>query len=513
MKNISRILGLIGLVCIGFGLGVGLYSGNFTDTYVLVNLGLGAVLAAVSAIANAGDLKSGLTGRSAKLGVNAAIYAAAVLAILVLVNYIAARNQKRFDLTENKQYSLSEATLGLLRGLDAPIKVTGFFLGGVAGPIEDLLESYEHVNPGKFDWEIVDPDKRPELAERYGVRQNATLIVERGDERKTLSTVSPATLEESLTNGILAISGTGKKTVCAVTGHGERDFDDVQSETGFGSAKKSLEGENYAVQPLNLATVPAVPDDCTFVLVAGPERPYLDGEVQVLDAYLAKGGSLYAMIDPLHAGPLITLLAKWGVTVNDDIIVDEVVRLFEGQSLGVQPIVNTYDAEHPLTRGFGKQTIFTQARSLTAGKPAEGYSAVEIAKTSVNSWGEAGVAELFKSGQVQLDAKDRRGPVALAVAVGPAGTEREGKAKLVVFGDADFANNRFITAYFNGDLFLNAANWLTGQEKQISIRPKGPRASFVRLTDAQMQPIFYLAVLIFPQLLLTIGIIIAWRRR
>lgn len=513
MKNLSRILGLVGLVCIGFGLGVGLYAGNFKDPYVLINLGLGAVLAAISAIVNAGDLKSGLTGRSTKLGVNAAVYAAAVLAILVLVNYIAARNQKRFDLTENKQYSLSEASVNLMKGLDQPIKVTGFFLGGVAGPIEDLLESYDNVNPDKFEWEIVDPDKRPELAERYGVRQNATLIVERGEERKTLSNATPATFEESLTNGILAITGTGKKTVCAVTGHGERDLDDVQSETGFGQAKKALEGENYTVQPLMLATVGAVPADCTIVLIAGPERPYLESETQALDAYLAKGGSVYAMIDPLYSGPLVALLGKWGATVNDDIIVDEVTRLFEGQQLGIQPIVNTYDPEHPLTRDFKKQTIFTQARSVSAGKAPEGYSAVEIAKTSVNSWGEAGVADLFKTGQVKLDAKDRRGPVAVAVAVGPAGQERDGKAKLVVFGDADFANNRFISAFFNTDLFLNAANWLTGQEKQISIRPKGPRASFVRLTDEQMQPIFYLAVLILPQLLLTMGIIIAWRRR
>lgn len=513
MKSISRILGLVGLVCIGFGLGVGLYSGNFKDTYVLVNLGLGAVLAAIAAIVNAGDLKSGLTGRSTKLGVNAAIYAAAVLAILVLVNYLAARNQKRFDLTENKQYSLADATLSLLQGLDQPVKVTGFFLGGQAGPIEDLLESYDHAKPDMFDWEIVDPDKRPELAERYGVRQNATLVVERGEDRKTLANVNAATLEESLTNGILALTGSGKKTVCAVTGHGERDLDDADSERGFGSAKRALEGENFAVQPLMLATLAEVPADCTLVLIAGPERPYFESEVKLLDAYLAKGGSLYAMVEPQYAGPLLGLLEKWGAAAHDDIIVDEVVRLFEGQQLGIQPIVNTYDPEHPLTRGFAKQTIFTQARSIGAGTAPEGYAAVELAKTSNNSWGETGVDELFKTGQVQVDAKDRRGPVSVAVAVGPQGAEREGKAKLVVFGDADFANNRFITAFFNGDFFLNAANWLTDQEKQISIRPKGPRASFVRLTDAQMQPIFYLAVLILPQLLLTVGIIIAWRRR
>lgn len=514
MKKTLRILGIIGLLCLGFGLGVGLYTGAFQgNVYVLVNLGLGAVLTLIGLIANAADLKSGLTGRSAKLGVNAAVYAVAVLAILVIVNYLAARNHKRFDLTENKQYSLAEASVNLVKGLEKPVKVTGFFLGGKAGPIEDLLETYRYVKPEKFEWEIVDPDKRPELAERYGVRQNATLIVESGEERKTLANVNAATLEESLTNAVLAITSTGKKTLCAVNGHGERDLEDAQSETGFAVAKKALEGENYTVEPLLLASVDKVPAECTIVMIAGPQRPYLEGEIKVLEDYLKEGGSLYAMLEPQTGGPLIDMLGRWGVKVYDDIIIDKVVRLFEGESLGIQPIVTDYDAEHPITRDFGKQTIFTQARSLGRLEPPSGLISTEIAKTSANSWGESQVEQLFKSGQVTLDDKDRRGPVPVAVAVGPQGAERGRSAKLVVFGDADFAGNRFFSAFFNGDLFLNAANWLTNQEKQISIRPKGPRASFVRLTDEQMSGIFNLAVLILPQLLLTFGIVVAWRRR
>jgi ABC-type uncharacterized transport system involved in gliding motility auxiliary subunit len=513
MKSVFKVLGIIGLVCMAFGLGVGLYTSNFKDPYVILNLGLGAVFGVASLIVNAGDLRTGLTGRSTRMGANAIVYAAAVLAILVLVNFISARNHKRFDLTENKQYSLSEASVSLLKGLEKPIKITGFFVGGKAGPIEDLLGSYRYVNPAKFDWEIVDPDKRPELAERYGIRANASLVVESGEERKTLTEVNPATLEESLTNAVLAITGTGKKILCNIEGHGEHDVNDQAAETGYAAAKKAIEGENFVVRPLLLASVEAVPADCTEVLIAGPERPYFDHEVQALDTYLGKGGSLFVMLDPQYGGPLLGLLEKWGVTAQNDIVVDKVMRMFEGESLGLQPLGAAYAPDHPITRGFTKQTIFTQARSLAGGKLPEGYAVTELVKTSPNAWGETKIADLFKTGKVNLDPDDYKSPLALGVAVGPSGPEREGKGKLVVFGDSDFADNRYITAFFNGDLFLNAVNWLANQEKQISIRPKGPRASFVRLTDAQMMPIFYLAVLIFPQLLLTLGIIIAWRRR
>src|SRR5688572_28627398 len=124
MKSTFKVLGIIGLICLGFGIGVGLYTGTFKQSiYVIANLGPGTILVLVSAIVNAGDLKEAITGRSSKAGANAIITAAAVIAILVLVNFIANRNHKRFDLTENQAFSLSEATTSLVRGLEKEIKV------------------------------------------------------------------------------------------------------------------------------------------------------------------------------------------------------------------------------------------------------------------------------------------------------------------------------------------------------------------------------------------------------
>jgi ABC-type uncharacterized transport system involved in gliding motility auxiliary subunit len=56
-------------------------------------------------------------------------------------------------------------------------------------------------------------------------------------------------------------------------------------------------------------------------------------------------------------------------------------------------------------------------------------------------------------------------------AVGPASTlpKKEG-GKVVVFGDADFASNQFVTAGLNQDLVLNTVAWMADEGKQISIR-------------------------------------------
>ena len=84
---------------------------------------------------------------------------------------------------------------------------------------------------------------------------------------------------------------------------------------------------------------------------------------------------------------------------------------------------------------------------------------------------------------------------------------------MVVFGNAGFANNQFIGQYFNRDLLLNTVSWLVGEEELISIRPRTIRASRVQLTADQGTTVFYLSVLILPEILLIAGLATWWRRR
>jgi gliding motility-associatede transport system auxiliary component len=75
-----------------------------------------------------------------------------------------------------------------------------------------------------------------------------------------------------------------------------------------------------------------------------------------------------------------------------------------------------------------------------------------------------------------------------------------------------FANNQYIGQYFNRDLLLNSVSWLIGEEGLMSIRPRTIRASRVQFTAEQGTAIFYLSVLILPELLLIAGLAVWWRR-
>jgi ABC-type uncharacterized transport system involved in gliding motility auxiliary subunit len=88
-----------------------------------------------------------------------------------------------------------------------------------------------------------------------------------------------------------------------------------------------------------------------------------------------------------------------------------------------------------------------------------------------------------------------------------------GEARLIVYGDNEFADNQYLTNFFNRDFFINGVDWLAGEEKSISIRPRSIRASRFRLTVDQFSVVFALSVLLLPELLLISGIIVWWERR
>jgi ABC-type uncharacterized transport system involved in gliding motility auxiliary subunit len=207
-------------------------------------------------------------------------------------------------------------------------------------------------------------------------------------------------------------------------------------------------------------------------------------------------------------------LAKWGVELGAEIVVEQQVQLFAGPQLGVQPVVQTYGA-HPITEKLaGNPTVFRLARPVRKVEGAD-VTLVELATTSAESWGESDTAGLLASQPVGLDpAQDRPGPLAIAVArewSPPAGKTRG--ARLVVVGDSDFMRNRYVTQFYNGDLFLNAASWLTGSEEFATIDRKRPRVASVSMTLEQFADFRFLALFALPEAILLLGVVSWWRRR
>lgn len=516
----SIVYGILGLVLLIFALVDYIAAPGFRF-FFLLNLVVGVFAIIVWATSSRTSITSLAGRRSARYGTNAAIYSIAFVALLVAVNFISTLHHHRFDLTSNQVYSLSSQSVNVVKGLKKPLKFYGFFAGGRNPQAAQLFDSYAYNSP-LVSYEMVDPDRHPELAEKYKVSVMNTVHIQYGGEDSGNGTNVTDVSEAALTNGIIRVTKSTHKVACFAQGEGEPDVDDSQAATGFGELKTAMEGESYEMHKLLLATIPAVPSDCSLLVVAGPTRPLLKHELDSIDNYLKKGGRAIVMLRPpnpndpgVEAG-LVNLLDQWGVKAGNNIVVDQVLRLFQGPALGLNPIVDTY-GPHQITVGFDQRTVFPMTRSVEPVDPAKpGLQVVWLAKTSQTSWAETDLVDLFQHQTATLDAKDRKGPITVADVVSADLKQLgwgSGTARMVVFGDTELVNNQYLDNFFNRDFFMNSADWLVGETSSISIRPRTLRASRFALTVTQFSIVFALSVLLLPELLIIAGITVWWRRR
>lgn len=467
--------------------------------------------------------------RTLKYGSHASLFTIIVLAVIVLLYSIAMRHNQRFDVTRGQRFTLADQSVKLLKELKQPIQVFGFFKleDRERERFADLLKQYqEHTT--MLSYETIDPDRQPARAQQYQVTAYNTVVVAGNNKQEKLFRLE----EAALTNAILKVTRDVKKVVYFVTGHGEPELTDSE-RTGYSMAKQALEEQNYVVHDLVLARQQKVPDDAAVVIVAGPRQDLLEPEREALQAFLERGGKLLLLLDPDTAPSLITLAEQYGVMLHNDVVIETnaLGRLVGGDYL--MPVVMAYD-QHPITKDLGNlMTMFPVVRSVqVAQQLPESVSAQTLASTSPDSWAETDLQALQEGRSEFNEPGDRRGPISIA-AVATIDTSSEAKAtaeapppsepdpgkdtaaaRLVVFGDSEFANNSFFVSPGNGNLFLNTVSWLAEEGDLIAIRPRpGQSSGPVILTEAQAPLVFWLPVVVLPLVVFTSGAMVFMQRR
>jgi ABC-type uncharacterized transport system involved in gliding motility auxiliary subunit len=483
-------------------------------SYLHLGAGLGLIVYAF--LTSFSELRD-LVGRDSsrrgmRLGGNALVQMLALVVILTGIAVLSVRYSVNWDWTEAKLHTLTDATVDMLAQIpeDQIVQVYGFFTAGSEDAAQQVLERYAH-EIDRVEFEIFDPQQRPDLAERFEIRQNAVLLVCGGPCESATGTVRVLEAnEQELTRAVRSVISEQRK-VYFLTGHGEGAIDDEEA-SGYSGVKGALEAENLIVESLVLANLEAVPEDADAVVIAGPTHSVLDRELEALDVYLRGGGAVAVLSDPIFVTNLESQVREWGMELGDDVIVDQTIDLFSGPRIGVQPVVSQY-GEHAITKDLANAaTMFQLARSV---RGANGDDVVELALTSEASWAETDVETFSNESRVGLDPEqDRKGPVAVAAArVFAVPGEGEQEGRLVVVGDADFARNRDVAKVYNADFFINIVNWLVGEEAFITIDRKVPRASMATMTRQQFSMFQYVSIFFLPEAILLAGILSWWRRR
>lgn len=478
--------------------------------------------------------------RQARYGLYSGISLLVVLGILIGINYIASRQNKRWDLTASQEFTLSDQTKRVLQSLDRPLKLLVFEREDRMQPFRDRLSEYQYLSR-QVQVEYIDADAQPALARQYQIQAYGTIAVEYNGRVERVT----GTSEQDITNAIIkAVQGQQKK-VYFVTGHGEKDPSSADERTGYNGIRDQLQRENFTVETLALVQQPEVPADAAVVVVAGPTSDYLPPEIEALRRYLNRGGKVLFMVDPpdtTNAPPLtnlIGLIEEWGFDVGDNIIVD---RSGIGQLLGRgpgMPVATNYPS-HPITERFTTVSAFPLARSVSPASGGE-RTAQSLVETSPQSWAESDVKALAEQRPVGFEegSGDKQGPISVGAAISlpapeaPASEEskqaenkqeenkQEGdnpeppkpETRVVAFGDSDFPSNDGLGIPGNRDLFLNTINWLAQQENLIAIRPKQPDDRRVTLTAEQQAMVMWFAVVLLPGAVIGAGVYTWWRRR
>jgi len=527
-------LGIVGVVFAILNFFVGIFAQTLDLFWTFGNLVVGVALLLAAAFTNLDALRermsSGEAKRAGKYGTSAILSTLLTLVILGLLAFLGTRYHTRFDWSEQQVHSLTSQSLKVLESLDQDVGVLALYPALDVGPVREVLDRYAYASD-RFHVEYADPNERPELLARHGITADelgqGLVRIALGEEAVNLQDVS----EERITNALVKLSRTGEKKVYFLEGHNERavEGEEAAKRDGYQRAAEALRNENYRVEKLLLAARGEVPADADALVVSGPTRPLLAGEHQALQRYLEQGGGLLVLIDPRAKTDLVEDLHTWGVDLGDDIVVDRTLALF---GRATTPFAAHYDPDHEITRGMSETTLFHVARSV---KGSDGFT--DLVATGDSSWAERDLDRFFAEGTAELDEDDLEGPVPVAVAGVPhlaseqiqAEAEPDGNseaeaaaspaetaptpARLVVFGDADFASNELIESSANRDLFVNTVNWLMGDVEAISIRPKLSRASRFQLTQEQFLRIRTLSLFVLPELIAVIGVFVWWSRR
>ena len=436
--------------------------------------------------------------------INAYITSFLLICILALCNFLAYKNVWQIDLTENRHNTLSDQTLSILKSIKGTIRVKIFAPKSNSAHHLALVNLYRYKK-NDIEIEVIDPSLRPDLVKLHGIQKIGTILLEYKDKKQLVTRTS----ELEMTNALIRLSREKVPSLYVLTGHGEKSFRHEGPE-GFSELAKLIEKSTYTFEEVDLRTKEAIPDTVDLIIILGPKNDFMENELNMLEAFLKRGGGLLVGIDPdlnkFNVQNLRNFLKKNGIQINNDFVIDTKSHI--NGSWGTVPLVSKLNQNHPITRHFEEKVFFPLVSSVQIVKESK-LKGEKLAESSLfpNSWAERNPQELVDGRVAFGPEKDEPGPMAMGM-----GLEKN-KARIVAFGNSTFVSNQYAKFSSNFILFLNSLSWQIGHDELISFnRPAIEETGPIIISAPQLGIIFYFSVLFTP-IILIIASIFCYRKR
>jgi ABC-type uncharacterized transport system len=468
--------------------------------------------------------------------------ATAVIALVGMLNYLAARHYVRFSWSSHTKSQLSPQTLTLLNSITNDVKVTVYFdkQHELYTLVDSMLNEYRLKNH-HITVEIVDYVNNPAGAAKvkstYGLRSAAEkdLVIFEGNGRTNVVdqsylgdyAIQPILNKKGETEfvrelkafkgelyfnaSIMRVTSNKSYKAYLVMQHGTPNFPSEDKE-GYYKFLDLLHQNYVDPQPLfNLFGTNTVPSDCNLLLVLGPTKPFLPEEVDKIHQYLNGGGRMLVLFNFGSANRnlgLESLLADdWNIEIGHNI-----VRDFDHSSggTGVDLVVENFNGSSPVVNSLqGSQMQFYQPRSVskkenlkeTASSPKVEELAVTSPKAILDN------TTIPPNKPISLMVSAEKGTIKGVYA-------EKGVTRIIAVGDSLFLSNLMIDSGDNRLFAANALNWLLDRAQLMQgIAPQQITEYKILMTKSQFRTVEWVVLAGMPGGVLLLGGIVWLRRR
>ncbi len=268
-----------------------------------------------------------------------------IVAIILVLNFLSYQIFKRFDLTENKIYSISKVSKEAVKNLDDIVNIKVYFSQdlppqylSVRQEVGDILEEYKNYADNKIKTEFINPKENEELQRelmilgipqlQFNVFQNDRyevingylgMAVYYGDKTEAIPVVNNTKdLEYQLTSAIKKLTAEKIPVLGFASGHGEKNRDE-----DLALSQKEI-SEIYQIRDVELSSGGLISDEINTLIFVGPQEEFNQSELYAIDQFLMSGRSAVFLID--------------GVTVDEELAAKK-------NSAGLNEILKSYGLE------------------------------------------------------------------------------------------------------------------------------------------------------------------------
>ena len=306
-----------------------------------------------------------------------------LLLILIGINYLASGIHYRFDLTEERRYTLSEPTKRLLRNLDDRVSITFFLDGEMPAPFKklsdeskELLQEFKELGKANIQLKFGRPGEGLNdtarvnfinyLTDTLGLKPTNVQVQASAGESQEERLVYPgaviaykdneiavnllegqsmtggyqtlnnaeALLEYRFANAIQKVTTDSVAVIGYLLGNGQ-----PQTYNVYNLIQNTLK-PSYGFGFVPIDSFPVLPQDFDLLMIVKPTIAFNDDQKLKIDQYIMNGGKVIWLIDKLYAEMdslvraqsdfvafdrnlnIDDILFKYGVRINPDLVQD-----------------------------------------------------------------------------------------------------------------------------------------------------------------------------------------------